>query len=151
MSSSLRLVSSRLPRSPAIPFVFRWTRNIHHPRPLPYPVEGGLGKFLPPPALKTFTEYQDGLLQRLNDELRSMLNTFFTSLSRHWHNMPFVADPKIEPHASVVQTVIRYAHQRERTLAFNYAVLALNNSFFLDQLVCCCFLGSIPNILIVYS
>ncbi|KAF9057777.1 Manganese/iron superoxide dismutase [Panaeolus papilionaceus] len=114
MSSSLRLVSSRLPRSPAIPFVFRWTRNIHHPRPLPYPVEGGLGKFLPPPALKTFTEYQDGLLQRLNDELRT--------------------DPKIEPHASVVQTVIRYAHQRERTLAFNYAVLALNNSFFLDQL-----------------
>ncbi|PPQ68773.1 hypothetical protein CVT24_007715 [Panaeolus cyanescens] len=76
--------------------------------------EGGLGKFLPPQALKTLTEYQDGLLERLNEEIRT--------------------DPKIEPHASVVQTVIRYAHQRERTLAFNYAVLALNNSFFLDQL-----------------
>ena len=37
---------------------------------------------------------------------------------------------------SVSQTVINTATARERTLAFNYASLALNNSFFLDNIVC---------------
>lgn len=36
---------------------------------------------------------------------------------------------------SVTQTVINTATARERTLAFNYASLALNNSFFLDNIV----------------
>lgn len=48
------------------------SRNAHTGRPLPYSIEGGLGKFLPPPALETMVEYQDGLLERLNHELRSM-------------------------------------------------------------------------------
>jgi len=36
---------------------------------------------------------------------------------------------------SVVQTIIDTAPDRSKTLAFNYASLALNNSFFLDTLV----------------
>jgi len=44
---------------------------VHQAKQLPYPVERGLGKFLPPDALRTFVEYQNGLLDRLNDELRS--------------------------------------------------------------------------------
>jgi superoxide dismutase, Fe-Mn family len=50
----------------------------------------------------------------------------------------FTADTKQENHASVVKTAEKYASQRKRTLGFNYAVLALNNSFFLSQLVCIC-------------
>jgi hypothetical protein len=37
---------------------------------------------------------------------------------------------------SVAQTVISTSDDRSKTLAFNYASLALNNSFFLDHLVC---------------
>ena len=44
---------------------------MHQAKQLPYPVEGGLGKFLSPDALRTLVEYQHGLLDRLNDELRS--------------------------------------------------------------------------------
>ena len=36
---------------------------------------------------------------------------------------------------SVAQTVIETALERSKTLAFNYASQALNNSFFLDFLV----------------
>jgi hypothetical protein len=36
---------------------------------------------------------------------------------------------------SVVQTIIDTAPDRSKTLAFNYASQALNNSFFLDTLV----------------
>ena len=36
---------------------------------------------------------------------------------------------------SVVQTIIDTAPDRSKTLAFNYASQALNNSFFLDNLV----------------
>lgn len=37
---------------------------------------------------------------------------------------------------SVAQTVIKTSSERSQTLAFNYASLALNNSFFLANLVC---------------
>jgi hypothetical protein len=47
-------------------------RGVHSLRKLPYPVEGGLGAFLPPDALRTVgVEYQQGLLDRLNDYTRS--------------------------------------------------------------------------------
>ena len=36
---------------------------------------------------------------------------------------------------SVVQTIIDTATDRDATLAFNYASLALNNSFFMDYIV----------------
>ncbi|KAG6865996.1 hypothetical protein C0991_009668 [Blastosporella zonata] len=90
------------------------SRNIHKRVPLSYPVEGGLGDFLPPAALKTVAiDYQDGLLQRLDEEVRG----------------------SPEAVESVAQTVLNTASSRERTLAFNYASLALNNSYFLDQLL----------------
>ncbi|KAF9482012.1 hypothetical protein BDN70DRAFT_919454 [Pholiota conissans] len=119
MASCLRLVTPAASRSSAIKLTsFRtskWaTRSMHRARGLPYDIEKGLGNFLPPPALKTFVEYQEGLLERLNHELRT--------------------DPTQERHSSVAQIAINYSAKRDRTLAFNYAVLALNNSFFLDQL-----------------
>ncbi|KAF8974697.1 Manganese/iron superoxide dismutase [Flammula alnicola] len=118
MATCLRLATSNASRSSSVLSALKksnWrTRSIHARRELPYPPEGGLGKFLPPQALQTLIEYQDGLLERLNQELRM--------------------DPKAEKHGSVANIAIKYASKRERTLAFNYAVLALNNSFFLDQL-----------------
>lgn len=48
------------------------SRNVHNALELPYDVEGGLGEFLPPAALKTVAvEYQQGLLDRLNNEVAS--------------------------------------------------------------------------------
>lgn len=117
MASCLRIVSSNSSKQVSAfgSLKLKWgTRSVHRIKQLPYPVEGGLGKFLPPDALRTLVEYQEGLLERLNNELRT--------------------DPKAELNANVSQIAIRYSTQRERTLAFNYAVLALNNSFFLDQL-----------------
>ncbi|KAJ7283431.1 hypothetical protein C8J57DRAFT_1292533 [Mycena rebaudengoi] len=96
----------------------RGTRGVtrafdHLPLPLPYNIKDGLGKFLPPPALEAVAmEYQLGLLGRLTDE---------------------VAGTDDED-SSVTQVVTSMAPHREKTLAFNYASLALNNSFFLGQL-----------------
>ena len=40
----------------------------HTSRPLPYPIENGIGDFLPPAALKTLAvDYQQGLLDRLSE------------------------------------------------------------------------------------
>ncbi|KAF9535060.1 Manganese/iron superoxide dismutase [Crepidotus variabilis] len=116
MASILRRTCSKAPRATSLLYRSRnlGVRHAHTPRPLPYPVEGGLGKFLPPDALRTMEEYQDGLLQRLNEELRT--------------------DMKAEAHSSVAQIALNYSARTERTLGFNYAVLALNNSFFLDNL-----------------
>ena len=55
------------------------TRNLHSRRALGYSVEDGLGAFLPPPALKMLAvDLQDGLLQKLNEQLpsRSHLRLF---------------------------------------------------------------------------
>jgi Fe-Mn family superoxide dismutase len=73
MSSVLREISSRACRASVLRSCKRLgIRHNHTRRALPYPVEEGLGKFLPPQALQTLEEYQDGLLKRLDDELRSM-------------------------------------------------------------------------------
>ena len=46
------------------------TKRLHTLKPLPYPIERGLGKFLPPQALKVLQlEYQSGLLERLNEQI----------------------------------------------------------------------------------
>lgn len=61
-SSGIKITSnpSRIPR-----------RHVHIRRPLPYPMEHGLGDFLPPKALRTMAvDWQEGLLSRLNDEVR---------------------------------------------------------------------------------
>ena len=69
MASCLRLVSINSRPSSVLKSRLG-TRNIHKRIPLPYPIRGGLGKFLPQPALETLVEYQDGLLSRLNEEVR---------------------------------------------------------------------------------
>ena len=136
MASCLRLVSTNLHISSVL--ISRLgTRNIHRRIPLPYPIADGLGKFLPPAALRTLVEYQDGLLSRLNEEVRGS-STNLTIIGIYDIIPLYTADSKQENHSSIVDTAIKYAKQRKRTLAFNYAVLALNNSFFLNQLVCIC-------------
>ena len=46
-------------------------RNVHQLRRLPYSIENGLGDFLSPEALRVIAvDYQSGLLERLNDEVR---------------------------------------------------------------------------------
>ena len=46
-------------------------RGIHVRVPLPYNVEDGMGDFLPPAALKLIAEdYQQGLLDRLNEQIK---------------------------------------------------------------------------------
>ncbi|KAG6919298.1 hypothetical protein DXG01_007430 [Tephrocybe rancida] len=116
-SLGMRLASSSASRRSSAVLRFKSrsgaSRNIHKRVPLPYPIEGGLGEFLPPAALKTVAvDYQEGLLKRLDEEVRG----------------------SPEATESVAQTVLNTASVRERTLAFNYASLALNNSYFLDQL-----------------
>ncbi|KAI0079739.1 manganese and iron superoxide dismutase [Panus rudis PR-1116 ss-1] len=96
------------------------SRRIHNLKDLPYDVEEGLGDFLPPPALKMIAiEYQQGLLDRLNDESHLYSKT--------------CTDTEQE-NKSVVQTVIDTATDPNKVLAFNYASEALNNSFFLESM-----------------
>jgi superoxide dismutase, Fe-Mn family len=45
-------------------------RHLHVRRALPYSIEDGMGKFLTPEGLRTIAvDYQQGLLDRLNDEI----------------------------------------------------------------------------------
>ncbi|CCM04022.1 uncharacterized protein FIBRA_06179 [Fibroporia radiculosa] len=88
-------------------------RCIHERKPLPYAIEEGMGNFLPPETLKMVAvDYQQGLLDRLNDQVRGT-----------------VLEGK-----SVVQTVVEAARDPKAVLEFNYACEALNNSFFLECL-----------------
>ncbi|KAJ7688369.1 hypothetical protein B0H17DRAFT_1068334 [Mycena rosella] len=120
-------------RSPLIP---RGTRGVtgqfdHLPLPLPYRIEDGLGDFLPPQALEAVAmEYQLGLLARLTDEVRRRCCSFFAGLYLTSRVRPDTEDED----SSVTQVVLNTAPFREKTLAFNYASLALNNSFFLTHL-----------------
>ncbi|KAI0069168.1 hypothetical protein BV25DRAFT_1874747 [Artomyces pyxidatus] len=107
-SRAVRLARSQASKARSIP-----SRAIHVRRKLPYNVEDGMGDFLPPAALKMIAEdYQQGLLDRLNDETR----------------------PFGDRNTSVAQLVLNTASDPSRTLTFNYASLALNNSFFLHHL-----------------
>ncbi|KAL0580894.1 hypothetical protein V5O48_001087 [Marasmius crinis-equi] len=88
-------------------------RRLHTPKQLKYRIEEGLGEFLPPPALQVVgVEYQQGLLDRLNEEVRG------TELEG----------------MSIVDTIVKTSVERNNVLAFNYASLALNNHFFLEHL-----------------
>ncbi|KAI0356667.1 hypothetical protein OH77DRAFT_1436280 [Trametes cingulata] len=89
-------------------------RALHQRKQLSYPIEEGLGTFLPPHTLKMIAEdYQQGLLDRLNDQVRG------TALENK----------------SIVQTVVEAARDPNKVLEFNYASEALNNSFFLECVV----------------
>ncbi|KAL1732808.1 Manganese/iron superoxide dismutase [Schizophyllum commune] len=88
-------------------------RALHTVRPLPYSVQEGLGRFMPPQALKTVAvDYLGGLVERLNNEIR---------------------DTELE-NKKLVDVIIGAAQQENQVLAFNYGSLALNTSFFLRQL-----------------
>ncbi|GAA5845560.1 hypothetical protein JCM9279_003076 [Rhodotorula babjevae] len=88
-------------------------RSLHHRVPLPYAQQQGIPGFLSPEALHTVAvEWQDGLLARLNDLVRGS---------------------ELE-NLSVLQTLKQAAPDPSKTLAFNYASEALNNSFFLSTL-----------------
>lgn len=52
------------------------SRSVHTRRELHYPIEEGVGEFLPPPALKTVVEWQEGLLERFNDQVRGTSKVF---------------------------------------------------------------------------
>ncbi|KAH7930266.1 hypothetical protein BV22DRAFT_1079177 [Leucogyrophana mollusca] len=123
-SVGLRLVASALPSS-RVSALSAWKstkqprgqwgmrRHLHSRKDLPYKIEDGLGNFMSPRTLKLVAEeYQQGLLDRLNAEVAGTA----------------------EHSRTVAQTVIDTAADPRKTLAFNYASLALNNSFFLSCL-----------------
>ena len=119
-------------------------RTIHVRVPLPYKIEDGLGDFLSPEALKVIAEdYQQGLLDRLNEQIKGALSCLGGNGKLLASSpLPFVslhisgarAGTKYE-NMPVAQIVISTAPHESQTLAFNYASLALNNSFFLHHLV----------------
>mgnify|MGYP006894097955 CR=1 FL=1 len=89
-------------------------RALHQLPPQPAAIVEGCDPFLSKRTTSLlWNQWQAGLLQRLNDEVKGT---------------PRAAE-------SVVETVISTARDRENVLAFNYASLALNNSFFLHGLL----------------
>jgi len=88
-------------------------RQIHTPRALHFDPEQGLGDFLTPQGCKAVAqEFQNGLLERINELIPGT---------------PF-------ENMTLAQTVIQTSSEREHALLFKYASLALNNSFFLENL-----------------
>jgi len=110
-------------------------RHLHTAKPLPYPTEEGLGDFLPPAALEAIgVEYQRGLLERLSEQVYGASGIAIPSYIHVGLHGSNIAGTELA-NKSVVQTIIDTAPDRSKTLAFNYASQALNNSFFLDTLV----------------
>ena len=112
----------------------RWIRirQFHQRKGLPYSVEQGLGEFLSADALRIIAEdYQGGLLERLNDQVRgaSMPPTDL------YVRLPDMRTGTVLENKSVVQTVIEAARDPHKVLEFDYACEALNNSFFLESMV----------------
>lgn len=89
-------------------------RALHQLPPIPATIEEGCDPFLSKRTTALlWNQLQGGLLKRLNEEVRGT------------------------PHAteSVVETVVNTARDRSKVLAFSYASLALNHSFFLSGLI----------------
>ncbi|KAG7445912.1 uncharacterized protein BT62DRAFT_142445 [Guyanagaster necrorhizus] len=115
--STLRLCVNALRSSCSRPRRLQYAcltaRNAHTRVPLRYPIEAGLGEFLPPVALKVVAvDYQDGLLRQLNEETRGS----------QYEGM------------SVVTTLTTSLEDPFDILISNLASLAVNNHFFLDHL-----------------
>ena len=94
-----------------------------------------MGDFLSPAALKVVAvDYQQGLLDRLNKQIKGApCRAAFLSLV-FFNELTCEVGTKFE-NISVAQIVISTSPHESQTLAFNYASLALNNSFFLHHLV----------------
>ncbi|KZT62371.1 manganese and iron superoxide dismutase [Calocera cornea HHB12733] len=104
----------RAPRIPAFSHVRSGSRALHGLTQLRYPTDEPLGEFWSREQVRIVAvDYQEGLLLRLNDEIRG---TEYEA-------------------KGIADTVIESATKREDALIFNYASQALNNSFFLDSLV----------------
>ncbi|KAI0288238.1 hypothetical protein BC826DRAFT_1166307 [Russula brevipes] len=90
-----------------------------------------MGDFFSPAALRVIAEdYQQGLLDRLNEQIKGAPAVFFSQ------TQPHVCGCRHQPRKPECrQIVISTAPHESQTLAFNYASLALNNSFFLHHLV----------------
>ncbi|GAA5983548.1 hypothetical protein JCM10908_000329 [Rhodotorula pacifica] len=114
LSPLVRAAARRTPASTTAAAVGGAQRRFAHRRvPLPYEAEHGLPGFLSPNALRTVAvDWQQGVLARLDELVRG------TELEDK----------------SVLQTLKEAARDPTRTLAFNYASEALNNSFFLSTL-----------------
>ena len=100
-------------------------RALHQLPPMPPALAEGCEPFLSKrTANLLWTQWQAGLLQRLNEEVRGALRVRGGANTGTAHATE-----------SVVETVMNTARSREQLLAFSYASLALNNSFFLSGLV----------------
>ncbi|CAD6935899.1 unnamed protein product [Tilletia controversa] len=94
----------------------RGERTLHTLPPIParFGEEEACAPFLSSKAFQTVArEYQAGLLDRLNDEVRGT----------EWEM------------SSIAETVMALAQKRSQVLAFNYASQAMNNSFFINGLM----------------
>lgn len=134
--ASRRVATSSAAKSATPALRAQWTarRCLHVRRALPYAVEDGLAPLFTPEALQTIgVEYQQGLLDRLNEEIRGkwciagVLCAINDRTSR-------VGTAHVNK--TVAQIVIDTAPAPTETLTFNYASEALNNDFFLHHLVC---------------
>ena len=100
-------------------------RSLHQLPPMPPALAEGCEPFLSKrTANLLWTQWQAGLLQRLNEEVRGALRVRGGANTGTAHATE-----------SVVETVMNTARSREQLLAFSYASLALNNSFSLSGLV----------------
>jgi hypothetical protein len=114
-------------------------RTIHVRVRLPYNVEDGMGDFLSPAGLKVIAEdYQQGLLDRLNEQIKGNASVSYIYTNRVFTGCGLAWIGTNLENMSVAQIVISTAPHESQTLAFNYASLALNNSFFLHHLVSLC-------------
>ena len=106
-------------------------RNVHTVPNLRHDIEEGIGGFLSPKAFRLLAvEYQGGLLSRLNDLVKGNV------MSRFYDTQILISflDTQYE-NMSILQTIISTSQDPNQTLSFNMASQAMNNSFFLDQLV----------------
>jgi Fe-Mn family superoxide dismutase len=98
-----------------------------------------MGDFLSPAAFKVIAEdYQQGLLDRLNEQIKGNASVSYIARTYVFTECGRARVGTNLENMSVAQIVISTAPHESQTLAFNYASLALNNSFFLHHLVSFC-------------
>lgn len=111
-------------------------RRLHQRSELLYDTSKGLQPLFSKEALHLLAvEYQDGLLDRLNKQVKSKLSRrvplFAKRAHSHW---TFPSTDTASENASVAQTVVNTSKDRSQILAFNLASEALNNTYFLSRL-----------------
>lgn len=106
-------------------------RHLHSRIELDYKVDEGLANFMSPRTLKMVSEeYQQGLLDRLNEMFPGKCG-FVSNLL-----ITYACTDAADQRKSVTQLVIDTASSGKDALGFSYASHALNNSFFLNCLLC---------------